>query len=65
MGQLDNTAQELYESWLNGNRNFVINEIENLPTIQAMYIVGFICSQPSFNAEVQVFLNLLEKRANA
>lgn len=54
-------TEELTESWINGNRNYVVDEILQLDKIQAIVVVMYV-TQDLTVEDKETFINLLKSR---
>ena len=59
---MEETANELAESWINGNRTFVLGELAEMPGFQAMAVALMVSGQ--LGSEAGGFLWAMERKAN-
>jgi len=59
---LEQTIEELIESWINGNCNWVIDQIEGFPRSKAMYVIACMCTEDYFKPHVFLFKKALWRR---
>jgi len=56
---LEDRIEELIDYWINGDCNFVIEQIAGFSREKAMYIIAYMCIQERFRTETSKMLLLL------